>query len=405
VRRLLILTALTAVPLGVWGVSPIRSSGAPSGEQIAALGDRIEAAERRVRAKRRREARLRGDLTAFQGRLDRLARREVGLQQRQAALQQVVDGSRARLVVTQRRLRAQRARVTRLRARLAEARSALARRLVLRYQADMPDLVTVAMNADGFADLLERSEFLERVQAQDRLVVRLVHGARLSAADAVRRLDELERVRRAATRELAGRRDDVSNVRLAVVGARNEVAEARAARRQSLILTQVSRRRQERQLDALQREQRRVVAALRRAQTRLASSPGSGLPAALKDAGGRLALPVAGPLTSPFGPRWGRLHAGMDIAAAGGTPIRAAESGRVVLAAATGGYGLYTCIQHTTSLSTCYAHQSRLGTRPGALVSRGEVMGYVGNTGSSFGDHLHFEVRVDGTPVDPAGYL
>jgi murein DD-endopeptidase MepM/ murein hydrolase activator NlpD len=185
------------------------------------------------------------------------------------------------------------------------------------------------------------------------------------------------------------------------VGARNEAAKARAARRQLLRLTQVSRRRQESHLAALQREQRRVRAALRLAQTRLAP----GLPAAVKAPGGRLALPVAGPLTSPFGPRWGRLHAGIDIAAPGGTPIRAAEAGRVVLAAATGGYGLYTCIQHTTSLSTCYAHQSRLGTRQGASVGRGEVMGYVGNTGNSFGDHLHFEVRVDGTPVDPAGYV
>ena len=115
--------------------------------------------------------------------------------------------------------------------------------------------------------------------------------------------------------------------------------------------------------------------------------------------------PVTGPLTSPFGPRWGRLHAGIDIAAPGGRPIRAAASGRVIIAAPTGGYGNYTCIAHSSSISTCYAHQSRLGTRAGASVRQGEVMGYVGNTGNSFGNHLHFEVRVNGRPVDPKDYL
>jgi murein DD-endopeptidase MepM/ murein hydrolase activator NlpD len=77
----------------------------------------------------------------------------------------------------------------------------------------------------------------------------------------------------------------------------------------------------------------------------------------------------------------------------------------VALAAYTGGYGNYTCIQHTASIATCYGHQSRFGTSAGASVSQGQVIGYVGNTGHSFGAHLHFEVRINGTPVNPMGYL
>ncbi len=103
--------------------------------------------------------------------------------------------------------------------------------------------------------------------------------------------------------------------------------------------------------------------------------------------------------------RWGRLHAGIDIGAAEGTPIRAADSGKVVLLGWTGGYGNYTCVQHSASMATCYAHQSRYGTSMGANVSKGQVIGYVGNTGNSFGAHLHFEVRINGSPVDPMGYL
>ena len=71
----------------------------------------------------------------------------------------------------------------------------------------------------------------------------------------------------------------------------------------------------------------------------------------------------------------------------------------------TGGYGNYTCVSHGGSISTCYAHQSRFGTSQGASVRQGQVIGYVGSTGNSTGNHLHFEVRVGGSPVDPLGYL
>jgi murein DD-endopeptidase MepM/ murein hydrolase activator NlpD len=120
---------------------------------------------------------------------------------------------------------------------------------------------------------------------------------------------------------------------------------------------------------------------------------------------GDLIQPTDGQFTSPFGQRWGRLHAGIDLADPTGTPIRAAAAGRVILMAPTGGYGNYTCINHGKSISTCYAHQSRFGTSVGAMVEQGDVIGYVGNTGHSFGAHLHFEVRINGRPVDPMGYL
>jgi murein DD-endopeptidase MepM/ murein hydrolase activator NlpD len=148
-------------------------------------------------------------------------------------------------------------------------------------------------------------------------------------------------------------------------------------------------------LKALQAERRRVSQALA-----AAGNLGGGLVGS-----GRLAWPLTGPLTSPFGQRWGRLHAGIDISAPAGTPIRAADSGRVALAGWQGGYGLYTCVQHTSTLSTCYAHQSRLGTTSDAAVRQGQVIGYVGNTGHSFGNHLHFETWVSGQPVDPMGFL
>ncbi len=102
------------------------------------------------------------------------------------------------------------------------------------------------------------------------------------------------------------------------------------------------------------------------------------------------------------------MHEGIDIAVPEGTPIRAAADGTVILMqseAESGGYGNYTCIDHGGGLSTCYAHQSSFATSVGAGVSQGDLIGYVGNTGHSYGPHLHFEVRINGTPTDPLGYL
>jgi murein DD-endopeptidase MepM/ murein hydrolase activator NlpD len=110
-------------------------------------------------------------------------------------------------------------------------------------------------------------------------------------------------------------------------------------------------------------------------------------------------------VTSPFGYRWGRLHAGIDIGVPYGTPIHAAAAGQVVIAGWVGGYGNYTCIDHGGGLATCYGHQSSFAVGVGASVAQGQVIGYVGSTGHSFGAHLHFEVRINGSPVDPLGYL
>lgn len=121
--------------------------------------------------------------------------------------------------------------------------------------------------------------------------------------------------------------------------------------------------------------------------------------------GSGLAWPLRGPVTSPFGSRWGRLHAGIDISAGTGTPIRAAKSGTVVFAGSMSGYGNAVIIEHGGGMSTLYAHQSRLGTNDGATVAQGQVIGFVGSTGHSTGPHLHFETRIGGSPQNPMRYL
>jgi murein DD-endopeptidase MepM/ murein hydrolase activator NlpD len=110
-------------------------------------------------------------------------------------------------------------------------------------------------------------------------------------------------------------------------------------------------------------------------------------------------------LTSPYGQRWGRLHAGIDIGVNSGTPIRAAAAGTVIYCGWMGGYGNFTLVDHGNGTVTAYGHQSRLGCSLNQRVSGGQVIGYVGNTGTSTGPHLHFEVRIRGVALDPLAYL
>jgi murein DD-endopeptidase MepM/ murein hydrolase activator NlpD len=120
--------------------------------------------------------------------------------------------------------------------------------------------------------------------------------------------------------------------------------------------------------------------------------------------GGALVWPTQGVLTSPYGWRWGTMHRGIDIGAPSGTPIYAAAGGTVFYAGWMGGYGNLILIDHGDGRVTAYAHQSSLAVS-GGQVGRGQIIGYVGSTGDSTGPHLHFELRVDGTAVDPLPYL
>ncbi|MCA1693420.1 MAG: peptidoglycan DD-metalloendopeptidase family protein, partial [Actinobacteria bacterium] len=115
--------------------------------------------------------------------------------------------------------------------------------------------------------------------------------------------------------------------------------------------------------------------------------------------------PLNGAITSPYGPRWGRMHTGIDIDGYTGQPIVASKEGTVVLAEYYSGYGNAVVIDHGGGYATLYGHQSRIAVHNGQHVEQGEIIGYVGCTGSCTGDHLHFEVRINGNPVDPMPYL
>lgn len=115
--------------------------------------------------------------------------------------------------------------------------------------------------------------------------------------------------------------------------------------------------------------------------------------------------PSTGRISSRFGPRWGRMHNGLDIAVPTGTPVVAAAAGRVVFSGEMGSYGLLVRIDHGNGIETRYAHNSRLVVRTGQTVARGDLIAYSGNTGNSTGPHVHFEIRRNGAALDPLDFL
>ncbi len=283
------------------------------------------------------------------------------------------------------------------------ARDELTQRAVTAYiHQPSAQLASVLLERQTFRELAAARDFLRSfVEAQAADVER--YRILRSAIDGERRsLGEL-REEVAAQRDLVSfHRDELVAVRARQVGFRLQAASEEG--RQKALLSDVQSKVKdfEDQIADLKKESDAIGALLRsrQASQRLAPS-GNGV----------LARPVPGALTSAFGPRphpiFGtvRNHTGIDLAAGQGTPVKAADGGTVVVAGTRGGYGTTVIIDHGNSLATLSAHLSGASVSEGATVVRGQVIGAAGSTGYSTGPHLHFEVRVNGNPVDPLRYL
>jgi peptidoglycan DL-endopeptidase CwlO len=376
--RIALLFLLAFAPLVLWGALPLVADAGKS-ERI---GAKISKTQTKIEHLKSKEGVLTTDIAKVTGRIDTL-------QRRQNVIETDLDRKKAELLRIQDDLRRTRARLAKLRAKLSVSRVVLARRLLEIYQAGRPDLVTVILNSKGFADLLERGEFMRRISDQDTRVINAVRYAKARAKNATDRLAKLENRQQRITEQVLAARNEVAGIKYRLAGARAEKAG---------VLHTVRGRRQSAQEDlkSLQKEQARIEGTLNNGSN---GGPVQG--------NGRFIWPVNGPITSLFCERraWEACHPGIDIGVGTGTPIHAAGTGTVALAGPAGGYGNYTCINHGGGFSTCYAHQSQINVSVGQHVNQGEVIGLSGCTGLCFGAHLHFEVRINGGVVNPLNYL
>lgn len=346
----------------------------------------------RIASKQARSAALSSDISRMSGRISGLRSRIAKLQATQNRIQADLDAKAARQKKVAGELAISRDRLARLRRELAHSRSVLAARVVEVYKQGEPSVVDVVLNSRGFADMVERATYMERIADQDHKIISRVTFLKGKTTKETLRLAALEREASRLVAQVRARRDAVAAAKAPLAERRSDLAAVVSSRKGALAKVSRSLQRDQEDLAAMQASNGQIVGALDN------SAP-------IKHGSGQLDWPVNGTFTSPFGSRWGRLHAGIDIAVPVGTAVHAADTGTVRIAGWMGGYGNYICIQHTASLSTCYGHNSRLMVSAGQSVSQGQVIAASGNTGNSTGPHVHFEVRIGGNPVNPMGYL
>jgi murein DD-endopeptidase MepM/ murein hydrolase activator NlpD len=384
----LVLAALTLIAM-----LP-RSSGAATFEAIQAkIGDKQSAIDR-ARAK---EGVLTNHISALSQRIRTMSREIGSLRRREARVQNTLQARQAQLDRVRARYQREHEHFVQLRRKLHRAQGVLAERLIEIYKADQPDMLSVILESDGFSDLLVRADYMSAIGEQDSVIVDKVRVLKRKSAQKRLLLIVLKSRAEVAVQEIQAKQRALQETRAAIEAREADLAAARKQKSGTLGNVRAHRHELEGDLRALQAASAQVTNQLQ------GSGPAPAGP--IRQGGGGYIWPVNGPVVSPFGMRWGRLHAGVDIAVPAGTAIRAAASGTVAMAGWMGGYGQYTCIQHGGGVATCYAHQSSIGVSSGQHVKQGQVIGAVGCTGHCFGDHLHFEVRINGSPVDPMGYL
>ena len=370
------------------------------GTDKARIDGRIDTLRGRAAAADQKAGVLTEQLSAVAGQVREL---EAGVRAQQARLSVLrgqLAGARARLAALDGTIARQTERLGRLRGEYRVALSRLEQRVRELYMTDGPDALAFVLGTASFADLIDNVDLLNRIGRQDERIAARVKASRDGVADARRRTKaarvEAAHVEAAVASATSEQQDVVSRL----VASRDALVAARRDKSATLASIRDDRASTLAEIDALEEQSAVLAERIRQAQQQSSS-----VPVVVPSGSGVLGWPVSGPVTSGFGLRWGRMHEGIDIAVAEGTPVRAAGAGTVIYAGWMGGYGNLVVVDHGNGLSTAYAHNSSLGVGVGQSVTAGQVVSYSGNTGNSTGPHVHFEVRVNGSAVDPLGYL
>jgi murein DD-endopeptidase MepM/ murein hydrolase activator NlpD len=365
----------------------------------SAAGDnssKIVAIQARIAAARQKETSLNSQIASVTSQIRSLEGKVGDVAQRLSILEHDLALHRQRLDKLNALFTLETSRLTFLRRQYTHTVKVLNRRLIQIYEEPNPTVADVILSSKSVQDAIDTLHYLASIADQDKEIARAVRVARNQVHNAREKTKHVRAVVASETQVVAIRTQQQREVKNQLLASENRLSRARSGKRESLAST----RQQEQDLIA---EANALAAADAQIRGQLAAAQSG--PADTTPSSSGLIWPVSGPVISPFGMRWGRLHAGIDIAVSSGTPIHAAAAGAVVIAGWVGGYGNYTCIDHGGGLATCYAHQQSFAVGVGSQVSQGQVIGYSDCTGHCFGPHLHFEVRINGTPVDPLGYL
>lgn len=367
-------------------------------DTAAELQRKLESAREKIGAAEQKKESLNEQISDLDGRLSAIEKKLDGLGDRIEAVEERLTVTREKLELLRDELRLKKLELAEAQAELELEQENFAQRAVLSYKSDDLDYVDVLLASSSFEDLISRANVIHDLLGGNNALVGGLEDTRDEVDAEKDAIAKRERAVADATQVLQDKSDELVALRAAQAASQ---AAALALRQEK----QGALKGVNKDLAELERQESQLLA---ESQALSGVVGGSGSTGA---GNGSLSWPVNGPVVSPFGYRihpilgYRKMHTGIDIAVGYGVPIRASAAGSVIYASWMGGYGNVIIVDHGDGLSTLYAHQSSLAVGNGARVSRGQTIGYVGSTGFSTGPHLHYEVRVNGNPVDPMGYL
>jgi murein DD-endopeptidase MepM/ murein hydrolase activator NlpD len=340
------------------------------------------------------------DLAASDARRNELTGRIVDLTAELASAKRRLATLRTKLDLTRMELLRWTRRLEDTRRDLRIQETTLDNRAATAYKIGPGGYLDLILGAGDLRSLIDRAEFLEKVLHADTDLLLDIELAKGMLVENENRVREYERQVNGQWNEVKAESDRIEKLRAEQLALRVQVDEEIAIRQDLL--------------GNIEQQRKKYIAAVRELEAQSAAIEANLRSGGSRGSGrghGQLFWPADGPITSGFGWRvhpifgYRRFHSGVDIDAGCGAAIWAADSGRVISSGWMGGYGLATVIDHGNGLATLYAHQSSIGVSGGQSVRRAQRIGNVGTTGWSTGCHLHFEVRINGEPVDPVPYL
>lgn len=263
----------------------------------------------------------------------------------------------------------------------------------------------VVLGVSGFSDLVSRLSFLNLIIQSDKDLLDSINKSKAIVEEKKIKIEEQQSLVKDKRAVLISQQHQVEEVSRSVAGTKQQVAGEQKNKQQLLGKVQQDKEsyiRMEREQEQASQEIARMIRALESSRKNRRTPINST---------GIFIWPVSGYITSDFGNRTHPIfkvtsfHSGIDIGASSGTSIKAADSGEVMYAGWRGGYGRTVIIDHGSGETSLYGHCSSLNVSEGQTINKGDIIASVGSTGYSTGPHLHFEIRVDGEPQDPMGWL
>jgi murein DD-endopeptidase MepM/ murein hydrolase activator NlpD len=393
----ILLSVILVACLVAPGTAVAYSSKDVAAHQAAAATARKKAAAEQAKANAllADTQKLEDQITALEGELETLGAQIGTASQRRANLDSQIELLRSEIAAKQ-------ASIATLQFDYDQRSAELASRVDTYYRGGDWAYIEMLLGSQTLGDLIQRTEFVTAIIQDDEDAAAQLEESRLALEQANAELSTT--VEAVAAKRAEARAEELGLKTLQSSRDSKRAAEQTVQNQKAALLAQTKKNIARLRAMALAEEQEsaRIATLLRNA-----GSHGTGRYA------GTFAWPTPGytHVSSPFGMRMHpilhvrKMHTGIDIRVPYGARIVAAGSGKVIFSGRNGGYGNFTMIDHGDGLVTCYAHQSRIVVSNGQHVSKGQTIGYVGSTGMSTGAHLHFEVRVNGTPKNPLNYL